>query len=101
MWCLEQKRGLRKHEHMFKDGIFIAAEIVRRQQIPVYLLIDYDHKAIEGTLKNLEKLIPIGTGSTKLRSSLQNQKEETTASDLAWIVPEILTVGQSSWIEGG
>ena len=46
------------------------------------------------TLKNFKKLNPIGTESTKLRSSLQKGKEETTASDLAWLAPEILTVGQ-------
>lgn len=32
----------------FKDEIFIVADIVRRGQIPMYCLIDYDHEAIKG-----------------------------------------------------
>lgn len=44
------KEGFEKgYKPTFKDGIFIVAEIVRRGQIPVYCLIDYDHEAIEGT----------------------------------------------------
>ncbi|PKU33723.1 ef-hand calcium-binding domain-containing protein 6 [Limosa lapponica baueri] len=36
-------------EQTFSEEIFIVAEIVRRGQIPVYRLLDYDRKAIEGT----------------------------------------------------
>lgn len=36
-----------------------------------------------------------------MRLSLQKRKEETTGSDLAWLVPEILRVGQQQLERSG
>lgn len=43
-----KERFEKGYKQMFIDETFVVAEIVRKGQICVYSLIDYDHKAIKG-----------------------------------------------------